>query len=208
MTTTMLDSPRNPTSNQLGNINSKLVHKSPLLPKANANETNSVHKNNVSRMNDDMNNLFKIYHQNIRGFKGKINEFMLPLHTEVPHLICLTEHHLKNYEINVTPISKYKLGANYCRKKLKNGGVCIYILETLKFINTDLQKHCKEQDIEIAAVKIRLIKKNVIIFPIYRAPSGNFDYFLNKLDTILNSLRNHKTEFILCGGINKLFRNY
>jgi exonuclease III len=127
---------------------------------------------------------------------------MLPLHTDIPHLICLTEHHLKNYETDVTSISKYKLGANYCRKELKNGGVCIYILETLKFLNIDLQKHCKEQDIEIAAIQIRLNKKNVIIFSIYRAPSGNFDYFLNKLDTILNSLHNHKTEFILCEDIN------
>jgi hypothetical protein len=80
--------------------------------------------------------------------------------------------------------------------------LCIYILETLKFLNIDLQKHCKEQDIEIAALQIRLNKKNVIMFFIYRAPSGNFDYFLNKLDTILNSLQNHKTEFIICGDIN------
>jgi hypothetical protein len=62
--------------------------------------------------------------------KGKINEFMLQLLTEAPHLICLTEHHLKDYEIDVTPISNYKLGAKYCREKLKNGGVCIYIQKT------------------------------------------------------------------------------
>jgi exonuclease III len=134
----------------------------------------------------------------IRGLKGKINEFMLPLHIEVPQLICLTEYHLKNYEMDVTPISKYKLGAYYCRNELKNGGICIYLLETLKFLNTDLQKHCKEQDIEI----ISLNKKNVIIFSIYRVPSGNFDYFLNILDTILRSLHNYKMDFILCGDIN------
>jgi hypothetical protein len=172
LATTMLDSPSNLTSNQLGNNISKQIHKSPLLSKTNANEIYSMHRNKVSKRNDDINNLYKIYHQNIRGLKGKINEFMLPLHTEVPHLICLTEHHLKNYEIDVTTIPKYKLGANYCRKELKNGGVCIYILETLKFLNIDLQKHCNEQDIEIAAVQIRIYKKNVIIFSMYRAPSG------------------------------------
>jgi hypothetical protein len=47
---------------------------------------------------------------------------MLSLLTESPHLICLTEHHLKDNEIDneidATPISNYKLGAKYCRKKL------------------------------------------------------------------------------------------
>ena len=87
---------------------------------------------------------------------------MLQLLTETPHLICLTEHHLKNYELDVTPISNYKLGANYCRKNLKSGGVCIYIQENLKFTKINLQKHCKEQDMEIAAVQLKQNKKNLI----------------------------------------------
>jgi len=85
---------------------------------------------------------------------------------------------------------------------LKNGGVCIYIQKALKFTNISLQKHCKKQDIEITAVQLKLNKKNVIIFCVYRAPSGDFDYFLNKLDYILNSLQTYKTEFIICGDIN------
>jgi exonuclease III len=92
---------------------------------------------------------------------------MLSLLTEAPHFICLTERHLKNYEIDATPISKYKLGAKYCRKKLKNGGVCIYIQEALKFTNNNLQKHCKEQDIEVVAVQLKFNKKNIIILSIY-----------------------------------------
>ena len=45
----------------------------------------------------------------------------------------------------------------------------IYIQEALKFTNFSLQKHCKEQDIEITAVQLKLNKKNVIIFCVYRA---------------------------------------
>jgi hypothetical protein len=114
-------------------------------------------------MNDDINNLFKIYHQNIRGLKGKTNELMLPLLTEASHLICLTEYHLKNYKIDATPISNYKLDVKYCGNKLKEGGVCINIQEALKFANINLQKHCNEQDIEIAALQLKLSKKNIII---------------------------------------------
>ena len=90
----------------------------------------------------------------------------------------------------------------YCRKNLKNGSVSNYIHESLKFTNISLQKFCKEQDIEICAVQLKLKEKNVIILCVYRAPSGNFDYFLKTLDNILNSLYNHKTEFIINGDIN------
>jgi len=96
---------------------------------------------------------------------------MLSLLTEAPHLICLTEQHLKNYKTDATPICNYKLGAKYCRNKLKTASVCIYIQEALKFTNISLQKHCKEQDIEITAVQLKLHKKNVIIFCVYRAPT-------------------------------------
>ena len=80
--------------------------------------------------------------------------------------------------------------------------IYIYIQEALKFTNISLQKHCKEQDIEITAVQLKLNKKNVIVFCVYRAQSGDFDYFLNKLDYILNFLHTYKTEFIICGDIN------
>jgi len=156
----------------------------------------------VTKKNDDIDNQIKIFHQNIRGIKGKINKFRLQLLTEEPHVICLTEHHLKDHEIEATPISNYNLGVKYCRKILKNGGVCIYIHENLKFTKINLLKHCKEQDIEIVAIKLKLKKGNLIIFSVYRAPSGNFDYFLNKLDNILNSLLKHKAEFIICGDFN------
>jgi exonuclease III len=44
--------------------------------------------------------------------------------------------------------------------------------------------------------------EKVIILCIYRAPGGNYNYFLNKLDCILNSLHRYNSEFILCGDIN------
>ena len=83
------------------------------------NDVYSMKRNKETSKNVDINNLFKIYHQNIRGLRGKINEFMYSLLSETPHIICLTEHHLKDYEIDITPITKYKLCAKYCRRNLK-----------------------------------------------------------------------------------------
>ena len=152
--------------------------------------------------NDDINNRFSIYHQNIRGLKGKISEFLLSLPAEVPHLICLTEHHLKVYELANTHIPEYKLGANYCRKNLKQGGECIYVCEPIKFSNINLLKRNKEQDIEIAALQINIQKRKIIVICVYRAPCSNFELFLSKLEIILNSLHRHNTESIICGDIN------
>ena len=202
MVTPKVDRTKNVSSCQPSNNISGQVDKSLLYTNLNFKETFPIQRQVVNNKSDNINNPFKIFHQNIRGLKGKTNELMLQLLTEAPHLICLTEHHLKNYELDVTPISNYKLGANYCRKNLKNGGVCIYIQENLKFTKINLQKHCKEQDMEIAAVQLKHNKKNTVILCVYRSPSGDFDYFLNKLDNILDSLYNFKTELILCGDIN------
>ena len=80
---------------------------------------------------------------------------MYSLLLETPHIICLTEHHLKDYEIDITCITKYKLCAKYCRKNLKNDNVSICINESLKFTNICLQKYCKEQDIEICVAQLK-----------------------------------------------------
>jgi exonuclease III len=152
--------------------------------------------------NDDGNHSLRIYHQNIHGLNGKIDEFVLSIVSEMPHLICLSEHHLRCNEIEVAHIPNYKLGAKYCRNSLKCGGVCIYIHKNMKYSNINLLKYCKEQDLEIVAFKLKLAFKNVIVLCAYRAPGGNLEYFLIQLDSILNLLDNPKTEYILCGDLN------
>jgi exonuclease III len=155
-----------------------------------------------SAKKDDITNRFSIYHQNISGLKGKISELLLSLPAEAPLLVCLTEHHLKEYELAKTHIPKYKLGANYCRKNLKQGGVCIYVYESIKFSNINLLKYSKEQDIDIAAKELNIQKRRITAICVYRAPFGNFEHFLNKLEIVLNSLHKHNSEMIICGDIN------
>jgi len=93
--------------------------------------------------NDDGNHSLIIYHQNIHGLNGKIDEFVLSIVSEMPHLICLSAHHLKYNEIEVSHIPNYKLCAKYCRTSLKCGGVCIYIHKNMKYSNINLLKYCK-----------------------------------------------------------------
>ena len=139
-------------------------------------------------------NLFKIFHQNIRGLKSKVDELLNSLSLDYPHIMCLTEHHLKDYEIDNLPIDYFKLGSKYCRHKFKNGGVCIFIHEDLEFTNISLDKYCKEKDIEVCAVKLNINFTKLTILAIYRSPSGNFNTFLKNLDSVLNKWYSNKTE--------------
>jgi hypothetical protein len=52
--------------------------------------------NNKQSMVINISNLLKVCHQNIRGLFGKTEELLSSLLFDLPHIICLTEHHLKN----------------------------------------------------------------------------------------------------------------
>jgi len=100
MATVTVYRPKNLPSSQPIINSTEQVHKSQLLTNLNINKIFPIPRHNVTNKNNDISNLYKIYYQNVWGLKGKTNEIMLSLLTEAPHLICLTEHHLKNYEID------------------------------------------------------------------------------------------------------------
>ena len=120
-------------------------------------------------------NLFKIFHQNIRGLNSKVDELSNSLWPDCPHILCLTEHHLKNFEIDNLPIDRYKLGSKFCRYQFKNGGRgCILVQKDLYVSPISLDNYCKEKDIEVCAVRLKITPIQLIILAIYRSPSGNF----------------------------------
>jgi hypothetical protein len=54
----------------------------------------------------------KIFHQNIRGLGNKSNELYCHLHHDLPHILCLSEHHLSKSELQLIQLTNYSLGAN------------------------------------------------------------------------------------------------
>ena len=81
-----------------------------------------------SPLKDSSKNL-KVYHQNIRGLKGKICQLSNILYSELPYLLYITEHHLIDLEIDMKSIRYFK---NWCQ----NGGVCIFVHESIDFNTT------------------------------------------------------------------------
>jgi hypothetical protein len=55
----------------------------------------------------------------------------------------------------------------------------------------------------VFAIKLNINSLNVCIITIYRSPSGNFNYFLQNLNKVLQSLYTPALHIIICGDINK-----
>ena len=135
---------------------------------------------NVNSNLKESSNNHKVYHQNIRGLKGKIGQLSNTLYSELPNLLRINVHHLKDLEIDMST-EYYNLGAKFCKHQYKNGGVRIFVHESIDFNTIPTHNTCKEKDLEICAIKLNRPKIKTVIITIYRTPSGNYNNFLRKL---------------------------
>jgi hypothetical protein len=102
----------------------------------------------------------------------------------------------------MTSIQHYNLATSFYRNKFKKGGVSIFVHESFKFSGIDLQHKYKEQEIEVCAVKIKLTNRIIVILAVYRAPAGDFVYFVKELELILHQLYNISNDLVICGDFN------
>jgi hypothetical protein len=84
------------------------------------------------------NDFLKIYHQNVRSLRRKTHDLLCHVYPVLPHVICLTEHHLNILEKSHVNIESHTFGAQFCRVLYEGGGVIIYVHNSLKLTNTDL----------------------------------------------------------------------
>jgi len=147
-------------------------------------------------------NAFTVFHQNICGLSNKQEELLHSLTEHPPQIICLTEHHLHDEELESMFLNQYTVGAKFCRKTHKCGGVCIFIKDNLQFTNINMDKYSKVKDIEICAIKIHTPSGTIVVVMAYRSPTGDVTHFLNTLETAIDQLYNNTTNIILCGDFN------
>jgi exonuclease III len=159
-----------------------------------------LHRNRF--LNNGVTNPLLIYHQNIRGLRNKIEELFLSFFDNLPHILCFTEHHVFDDEINSLYINPYNLGASYCRANNNYGGVSVFVHENISYSSIGLSNFCHEQDIEICAVKLDLAFATVCILSVYKPPTGNFLLFVSTLDSILGRLFTNSLKIIICGDFN------
>jgi len=66
-----------------------------------------------------------------------------------------------------------ELGTKFCRHLYKNGGVCIFVHESMDFDSISTHHICKQKDLEICAVKLNQPKIKIVIITIYRSSSSS-----------------------------------
>jgi exonuclease III len=170
--------------------------------KHNSSQDYSKHLSNPKVSNEDL----VIFHQNIRGLNSNKLKLSISLLPGLTRIICLKEHHLCTNAIDSILLTRCNLGAKFCRNTFKNGGVCIFVHESIQLTKVTLAKYCKEKDLEVCALKLHLLSCEICIIAIYRSP-GNFQYFLHNLEEILNMTFGNTTEIIICGDINISYLN-
>jgi hypothetical protein len=79
-----------------------------------------------------------VFHQNIRGLSNKLEELTNFLSPYFSQVLCLTEHYLKHTALDIIYMDQYKLGIKFCRESIKNGGVSIFVHDTLQCTNINL----------------------------------------------------------------------
>ena len=99
-------------------------------------------------------------------------------------------------------IHAYLLCTAYCRKTMKKGGACIFTQNGLICSKIDLKKYCSDQDIEICMINLQTTYTRLHIMVVYRAPTGDFNLFLNRLDDSIKSIYKTKSNLMICGDIN------
>ena len=85
---------------------------------------------------------------------------------------------------------------------MQRGGFCIFIEKGLEYFKIDVNKYCNDQDIEICMLNFKTTSFSFYIMVVYRAPTGNFNLFLNRLDNSIKSIYRANLNLILCGDIN------
>jgi len=125
---------------------------------------------------------YRFFIKTFEDYITKLTNYWYPGTLNSPHIICFSEHHLRNDQLHHLYINKYKLVANCCRSFHKRGGVCIFIQEFFSYSTIDLNEFCHECIIEACAMKLDSHSLNVCVLVIYRSLSGDFVQFLHLLD--------------------------
>ena len=154
----------NQSEKSVGGVSNNNLGNSPTLICVNScrEKTLLVSSGNTKSQNKSLHQLrgsvpLTVYHQNVRGLRGKANEQLSQLYLTFPHVLCLSEHHMNYLELQQTFLDE-------------KGGVCILVQENLRYVSINLAKYSKDKDFEVCAIKIYLNTKKVCIIAIYIEP--------------------------------------
>lgn len=146
---------------------------------------------------------FCAFHLNIRSLLPKLEEFKHYFLDGSIEVIGISETWLHSkIETALVQVEGYQMirqDRNHLTGK-RGGGLCLYVKDSLTVENLDL--NVNNHNLELLGIKIvQPNQKDLIILLVYRPPTGEIDYFCDKLKEIVQSLPN-KDELIIMGDFN------
>lgn len=137
---------------------------------------------------------------NIQCIRNKLLELEHFSTQENVDVICISEHWLTDEQVNSFIPNKYAIGDIMCRKNMKNGGVGIFLKETIKFIKVDVSNFCLELHCELTCIK--LVDFDLTILSVYRSPIGDVKIFLANLELLIQHILKLSKFVAICGDFN------
>jgi hypothetical protein len=124
---------------------------------------NSARNNNLRFIDSNNNQVLRIYHQNICGLGYKMNDLHVSLSPSLPHTVCLTEHHLRQFQIKHITMGHYNLGVEFSRCSFDKRGVCMFIQKHFPYSVVNIEKVYKNKELEACALKLDFLSKFVLL---------------------------------------------
>lgn len=150
-----------------------------------ANETDNSHEIDS----------LKIAQINIRSIvsHAKREEFRTFLRKNKPHIVLISETHLKSkHKIHFEGYKFYRCD----RQDASHGGVAVCVMDTIKC--SQLKSHDSVRSIEICSVEIETLNGPIILSALYRRPTIKLN--CDDLSVIIDSNKNVK--FVIAGDFN------
>lgn len=149
----------------------------------------------------------KIVHHNIQGLSGKLDAFQIFIDSESPDILCLSEHHLRDFEFDTVSLHGFSRVSGFCRKTLRKGGVCIFSKSSLEVEEIDVSRFCLEGTCELAAAKFKLASEPLLVITVYKplpfsASIHEHEIFFECLSECLDKVMGPEFNTIIVGDFN------
>ena len=147
---------------------------------------------------------------NTQGLTNKTKALEILAHHQNVDIICVSEHWFCDENATLYNLQNYTNTSCYTRQEYIHGGVCIFTRNSIQASEIKLLcNNSTEVDCEMAGVYLQ--QHSFIIIPVYRSPNGNFDNFLQTIESTLTqitALYKHNVRIIIAGDFNAHFHNY
>jgi hypothetical protein len=75
--------------------------------------------------------------------------------------------------------------------------ICMFIQKHFPYSVINVEKFCKDKELEACALKLDFLSTEMCIITVYRSPNDNFQYFIKSLDNIIKKMYKPDVQFVV-----------